>query len=108
MMLYYEDGQSVEVLYYSYLMRALAISPQVLHLMCTDCVYTLTGNNLLPLLPLLRDNKILFLQAFNPQKHPAPPADNDEMLISSITMDSNETFWEQYQQRQAIREKQDA
>lgn len=105
MLLYYEDGQTIEVLYYSYLMRVIATSPQILSLMCSDCVYTVTGDNLMPLMPLLRDHKILFLQAFNDQKHPPLSADNDTPRIDTISMQSNDMWWQEYEARQAIREK---
>ncbi len=107
MLLYFEDGETIDVLYYAYLMRVVAFSPEEISLMCTDCVYTIFGKNLSPLLPLLRDHKIIYLQGFNEQKHPALTADNDEMVIESIGIYSNEEWWELYEKRRAIREKQE-
>lgn len=107
LLLYYADGETVVTLYYAYLMRVVAASPEILYLMCTDCVYTVYGNNLMPLMPLLRDHKIIYLQAFNEQKHPALTADNDEMVIESIIMESTAVWWEGFDKREAIRQKED-
>lgn len=106
--MHYDDGRTIEVMYYSYLMRVLSTSPDVLWLMYTDCVYTITGNNLTPLLSLVRDHKITFLQAFCPQKHPPLTADNDEMVITNIYTQNTDSWWKQFEARQAIREKEDA
>lgn len=100
--LYYQGGE-IEVLYYTYLIRAHMVTPDELALMCTDGIYTLTGNDLRPLLSLLREHKITFLQAFNPAKHLPRTASNDEMVITSITLQSPDTWWEQHERRQAIR-----
>lgn len=106
--MYHADGQTIEVLYYSYLMRVIATSPDVMALMCTDCVYTITGNDLTPLLSLLRDHKIIFLQAFNPNKHPPLAANESEMVINDILIQSNDEWWDAMAARRAVRQKEDA
>lgn len=103
LLLYYEDGLTVEVLYYSYIIRVLATSPQSIVLMCTDGVYILNGQNLMPLMRLLREHRVRFLQAFNPQKHPALAANDDATLIHGITMMTNTEWWERYRQREEVR-----
>lgn len=110
LLLYYEDesGEAIVTLYYAYLMRVVAAPPDILYLMCTDCVYTVYGKNLTPLMPLLRDHKIIYLQAFNEQKHPALTADNDETVILSISMESTAVWWQGFQKREAIRENEEA
>ncbi len=104
LVLYYEDGITIEVLYYTYLMRVIATGQEFLALMCTDSVYTLTGQNLHKLLPLLREHRIRFLQAFQPQKHAPLPANDDEPVIDSISMLLTDAWWEQYLRRNSVRE----
>ncbi len=106
LLIYYEDGESEEVIYYAYLMRAIVTDPISLCLMCTDCVYTVWGKNLKPLMPLLSEHKIRSLQAFTDQKHLPFTAENDEMVIESISLQSNEDWWQEYEKRQLMREKQ--
>lgn len=100
--LHYENGVE-EVMYYSYLMRAMIDPPNTLALMCTDCVYTISGKNLLPLMPLLRDHHIRSLEAFNPEKHIPLAMDSDEMVIDSILIQNNAAWWEAIDQRRATR-----
>jgi hypothetical protein len=107
-LLYYADGITVEILYYTYLMRVLCTGETIVTLMCTDAVYTLTGQHLMELLPLLREHKIRFLQAFMPEKHAALPANSDQPVIEAIIMQHIDEWWDEYLRRSAIRPTEDA
>ncbi len=93
--IYHHDAKTIEVLYYRYLIRVASISPGELVLFFTDSVYTIKGNDLLPLLIPLRDYKINSLQAFNPQTHPLLAADNNEIVIYSIQGQGNDEWWQE-------------
>jgi hypothetical protein len=101
--LYYDDGATIEVMYYANLMRVLSISPDILLLMTTDYVYTILGNDLRPLLSLLREHKITFLQAFNSQVHPPLAADNSETVINAIYSATHQEYDQNLASRKAIR-----
>jgi hypothetical protein len=101
LLFYFLDG-TIDMIYYGYIMRVTAYAPDIISLICTDCVYIISGANLLPLLPLMREQKIRFLQTFDPARHTAPAA-NDVPIIHSIALMSAAQWWERMMQRNEIR-----
>lgn len=75
--------QGQEVMY-RYLMRVGFIGDDELHLMLTDCLIHIKGRNLGELRRKLARRKVTYVQAFNPNTWPAPPA--DQPLIDRITL----------------------
>jgi len=72
----------IYVMSYSYLTQIVATSHQLVSLIYTNCVFTLSGSNLLPIIDFLQDDKIRTIRAFHPNHYIAPAA--DEMKIDSI------------------------
>ena len=83
-----KDGSGYS-LSYSYLTRIMYTANQNLSLIFTDCIITLKGSRLSELKDLLHDEKIRYVQEFNPVKFTAPQ-DNEPIIrdIEIIEMHS--------------------
>lgn len=77
----FENG-SVALMSYAYLMEVLCTSHQNLSLIYTNCVITLNGRNLFPLVDHLQEEKVNGLYCFNPEYFTHPG--ESEMVIYRI------------------------
>lgn len=91
-----------EVIYYSYLMRAIGVPPNsllmtsphcVLTLWCTNFVYSVIGKNLMSLLPLIRDHHIRSLECFDREKHIPLAEGSTEPLITKFLIQNSDEWW---------------
>lgn len=88
LMVHYKNGV-IEVITYSHLTNVLCTSSQYISLICSNCVLTLEGRNLLApvveginVMELLQDEKIRYIRCFNGAELPEPP--DNEPVINNI------------------------
>ena len=72
--IFYEDGIYTEILFYNYILRAIAIEENIIIIYSTEGVYQIEGLNILDILDQLHDQKLRFLRAYNKQLHAQPAA----------------------------------
>ena len=87
-MVHYKNSV-MEVISYSHLTNVLCTSSQYISLICSNCVLTLEGRNLLApvaeevnVMELLQDEQIRYIRCFNGTAFPEPP--DGEPVINNI------------------------
>lgn len=105
--IYYEDGITIEVLFYHNIRRAILTDVSHISLTSNEGVYTIHGQNLGDeLLDQLQDQKLRFIRAYNEHLHTQPAA--NAPIIYAIEYLTNEDWAALLKARREVRDTENA